>query len=132
VRHSDTRDLTAAEAFFRSAWTVTGVTPYRITTDGHDTYPRAIRTVFREQVTHRTNRDLNHHLEQDHRGIKPRSRPMSGFTHGTTAAHFCHVFEEVRAFLCPQSHRNQLLSLAQRRGIHQARFAQLMELMATA
>ncbi len=38
VRLSDTRDLAAAEAFFRSAWTVTGVTPDRITTDGHDAY----------------------------------------------------------------------------------------------
>jgi putative transposase len=27
VRPSDARDLTAAEAFFRSAWIVTGVTP---------------------------------------------------------------------------------------------------------
>jgi putative transposase len=27
VRLSDTRDLAAAEAFFRSAWTATGVTP---------------------------------------------------------------------------------------------------------
>ena len=31
VRLSDTRDLAAAEAFFRSAWTVTGVTPDRVT-----------------------------------------------------------------------------------------------------
>jgi putative transposase len=45
VRLSDTRDLAAAEAFFRSAWTVTGVMPDRITTDGHDAYPRAIRCV---------------------------------------------------------------------------------------
>jgi putative transposase len=36
ARLSDTRDLAAAEAFFRSAWTVTGVTPDRMTTDGHD------------------------------------------------------------------------------------------------
>jgi putative transposase len=63
---SDTRDLAAAEAFFRSAWTVTGVAPDRITTDGHDAYPRAIRTVFGDHVTHRTNRYLNNHLEQDH------------------------------------------------------------------
>jgi putative transposase len=59
VRLSGTRDLAAAETFFRSAWTVTGVTPERITTDGHDTYPRAIRNVFGAQVTHRTNRYLN-------------------------------------------------------------------------
>jgi putative transposase len=42
ARLSGTRDLAAAEAFFRSAWTVTGVTPDRIGTDGRDAYPRAI------------------------------------------------------------------------------------------
>jgi putative transposase len=73
VRLSHTRDLAAAEAFFRSAWTASGVTPDRITSDGHDAYPRTIRTVFGEQVIHRTNRYLNNHLEQDHRGIKQRS-----------------------------------------------------------
>jgi DDE domain len=62
ARLSDTRDLAAAEAFFRSAWTVTGVTPDRITTDGHDAYPRAIRNVFGERVTHRTNRYLNNYV----------------------------------------------------------------------
>jgi putative transposase len=96
VRLSDTRDLTAAEAFFRSAWTVTGVTPERITTDGHDAYPRAIRNVFGDQVAHRTNHYLNNGLEQDHRGIKQRYRPMGGFKHSTTAARFCLVFDEVR------------------------------------
>jgi putative transposase len=132
VRLSATRDLAAAEAFFRAAWTSTGVTPHRITTDGHDAYPRAIRTVFGEEVTHRTNRYLNNHLEQDHRGIKQRYRPMCGFKRDTTAARFCRLFDEVRAFLRPQSHRNQPLSLKQRRATHQERFAQLMSLTATA
>jgi putative transposase len=107
VRLSDTRDLAAAEAFFHSAWTVTGVTPDRITTDGHDTYPRAIRNVFGDRVTHRTNRYLNNHLEQDHRGIKQRSRPMGGFKTFGTAARFCRLFDEIRAFCRPQSHHNQ-------------------------
>jgi putative transposase len=132
VRLSDTRDLTAAETFFRSAWTVTGVTPEHITTDGHDAYPRAIRRVFGDQVSHRTNRYLNNHLEQDHRGIKQRYRSMGGFKADTTAVHFCGLFDKVRSFLRPQSCRNQPLSLAQRRDIHQARFTQLMRLMAAA
>jgi putative transposase len=132
VRLSDTRDLTAAEAFFRSAWTVTGVIPDRITTDGHDAYPRAIRQVFGNRVVHRTNRYLNNHLEQDHRGIKQRYRPMGGFKQGHTAACFCRAFDEVRAFLRPQSQRNQPLSLAQRRDIHRDRFGQLMEILVAA
>jgi putative transposase len=41
ARLSDTRGLGAAEAFFRSAWTVTGMAPGRITTDGHDAINRS-------------------------------------------------------------------------------------------
>jgi transposase-like protein len=126
VRLSDTRDLAAAEAFFRSAWTVTGMVPERITTDGHDAYPRAIRNVFGEEVTHRTNRYLNNHLEQDHRGIKQRYRPTGGLRAFATAARFRRVFDEVRAFLRPQSYHNQHLSLTERRRIHRDRSAQLI------
>jgi transposase-like protein len=132
VRLSETRDLAAAEAFFRSAWTVTGVTPDRITTDGHDAYARAIRHVFGDHVIHRTNRYLNNHLEQDHRGVKQRYRPMCGLKMFAAAARFCRVFDEIRAFLRPQLHRNQLLTLEQRRRIHRERFAQVMEMIATA
>jgi putative transposase len=71
-----------------------------------------------------------HPLEQDHRGIKQRYRPMGGFKHGRTTARFCRAFDEVRAFLRPQSRRNQPLSLAQRRDIYQDRFGQLMEMLA--
>jgi putative transposase len=76
VRLSDTRDLAAAAAFFRSAWAVTGMIPDRIITDGHHAYPRAIRNVLGKRVLHWRNRYLNNHLEQDHRGIKRRYRPI--------------------------------------------------------
>jgi putative transposase len=132
VRLSATRDLAAAEAFFRSAWTVTGVTPDRITTDGHGAYPRAIRNVFGERVIHRTNRYLNNHLEQDHRGIKQRYRPTGGLRTLRTAAQFCRAFDELRAVLRPQSCHNQRLSLAQRRAIHQSRLTQVIGMLAAA
>jgi putative transposase len=54
VRLSETRDMAAAVAFFHSAETVTGITPARVTTDRHDSYPRAIRTELGEGVRHRT------------------------------------------------------------------------------
>jgi hypothetical protein len=44
VMLSEHRNLAAAKGFFRSAKAVTGVIPDRVTTDGHDAYPRAIRT----------------------------------------------------------------------------------------
>jgi putative transposase len=132
VRLNNTCDLAAAEAFFRSAWTVIGVTPDRITTDGHDAYPYAIRYVFGERVMHRTSRPLNHHLEQDHRGIKERYRPRCGFKTFNSATHFCEAFDEVRGFLRPQAHRNQCLTFQQRRIIHRARCAHLIGIIAAA
>ena len=51
--------MAAAKVFFRSAKAVTGVTPARVTTDGHDSYPRAIRTELDAGVKHRTNQYLN-------------------------------------------------------------------------
>ena len=79
VLFSERRDMAAAKAFFRSARTVTGIAPDRVTTDGHDSYPRAIRTELGKGVRHRTSRHLNNRLEQDHRGLKGRYRPMLSF-----------------------------------------------------
>src|ERR1700727_1014001 len=78
VRLSETRDMQAAKAFFRSAKAVTGVAPGGVTTDGHDSYPRAISTESNEAVQHRTNQYLTNRIEQDHRGINGQYRPMRG------------------------------------------------------
>src|SRR3954464_359233 len=51
---SEHRDMAAAQAFFRSAKAVTGVTPDQVTTDGHGSYPRAIRSTLGGQVGPRT------------------------------------------------------------------------------
>ena len=53
VMFSEHRDMTAAKAFFESAKVVTGITPDRVTTDGHDSYPRAIRATLGAGVRHR-------------------------------------------------------------------------------
>jgi transposase-like protein len=62
--------MAAARGFFRQAVATVGQLPERVTTDGHDADPRAIRETLGERVTHRTSRYLNNRLEQDHRGIK--------------------------------------------------------------
>jgi len=85
VLFSEHRDMEAAQAFFRSAKAVTGVTPDRVTTDGHDSYPRAIRTELGKGVRHRTSRYLNNRLEQDHRAVKGRRRCMRGFNNVASA-----------------------------------------------
>src|SRR3954467_6679699 len=50
---------------------------------------------------HRTSRYLNNRVEQDHRGIKGRYRPMRGFKCVRSAARFCRVYDELRNFLRP-------------------------------
>jgi putative transposase len=107
VRFSETRDMKAAKAFFRSAKTVTGITPARVTTDGHDSYPRAIRTELDDGVKHRTNQYLNNRIEQDHRGVKGRYRPMRGFKSPVSASRFCRGFDELRNHLYPRSRRSK-------------------------
>ncbi len=50
-----------------------------MTTDGHDSYPRAIRETPGPDVQHGASWYLNNRIEQDHRGIKQRDSPMRGF-----------------------------------------------------
>jgi len=66
------RDMEAAKRFFTQAREVVGHRPTRVTTDGHDAYPRAIRRILGRKVEHRTNKYLNNRMEQDHRGVKQR------------------------------------------------------------
>jgi putative transposase len=107
VMFSEHRDMTAAKAFFQSAKTVTDVNPDRVTTDGHDSYPRAIRTKLGEGMKHRTSRYLNNRLEQDHRGIKGRYQRMRGFKCPRSADRFCRGYDELRNLLRPRSRPHQ-------------------------
>ena len=112
---SEHRDMAAAKAFFESAKMVTSITPDRVTTDGHDTYPRAIREVLGADVRHRDSQYLNNRLEQDHRGIKGRYGPMRGFKCPRSAGEFCRAYEELRNFLRSRSQTNQQVSADYRR-----------------
>jgi putative transposase len=95
VMFSEHRDMAAAKAFSESAKMVTGITPDRVTTDGHDSYPRAIRMVLGTGVQHRDSQYLNNRLEQDHRGVKGRYGPMRGFKCPRSAAEFCRTSQQV-------------------------------------
>jgi putative transposase len=123
VMLSEHRDLAAAKAFFRSSKAVIGVTPDRVTTDGHDAYPRAIRTELGKHVLHRTNTYLNNRLEQDHRGIKGRCRPMLGFKNTISATRFCRCYDELRNYLRSRSRMCQYVSASARRFHHMHRTA---------
>ena len=132
VMLSARRDLAAAKAFFRSARTVTGVVPDRVTSDGHDAYPTAIRSELGEVVRHRTNVYLNNRLEQDHRGIKDRYRPMRGFKSIPSARRFCCAFDEVRGFLRVRAVHRQHVPADRRRLRHLRRAVTVLAILQAA
>ena len=103
---------------FRSAKAATGVTPERVTTDGDGSYPRAIRTVLGRRVVHRTSAYKNNGLEQDHRGVKGRTRCMRGFKSFASAERFCRGYDELRDFLRPRTRHNQPVPAHRRRLLH--------------
>ncbi len=128
---SEKRDLEAAKRFFTQAVAVVGHAPERVTTDGHDSYPRAIRERLGNNVLHRTNKYLNNRLEQDHRGIKQRDSPMQRFGSFESASRFCRAFDEQRDFFCSRTTMGETVPLAQQRHLFQERFALLQSLLLT-
>jgi putative transposase len=93
------RDTGAAKRVFTQARAVVGHVPVKVTTDGHDAYPRAIREVLGPQVRHRTSRYMNNRLEHDRWGIKQRSYSMRGFGPFGAAARFWTAHDELRDHL---------------------------------
>jgi putative transposase len=69
---SQKRDMDAAQRFFQQALETVGHAPSQVTTDGHVSYPRAIRETLGGEVLHQWSHSLNNIVEQDHRGIKQR------------------------------------------------------------
>jgi putative transposase len=129
---SEKRNMEAAKRFFQQAREAVGHAPERVTTDGHDSYPRAIRETLGSDVLHRTNTYLNNRLEQDHRGIKQRYYPMRGFGSFASASCFCRTFDEVRQFLRVRTTMKQQVSLVQQRDLFRQRLEALKVLMLVA
>jgi putative transposase len=118
---SEKRDMDAAQRFFKQAVETVGHVPEQVTTDGHGSYPRAIRETLGGDILHQCNHYLNNVIEQDHRGIKQRYYPMRGFGSFTSAARFCRTFDEVRQFFRFRTTIGQSVSLAQQRDLFRER-----------
>jgi putative transposase len=99
---SPTRDLAAAKAFFKQAIETVGHKPERVTTDGYDAYPRAVRRTMGRQVVHRTSQYL-----------KQRYYPLRGFAAFASAARFCAAFDELRQYFRVRSTSQQPRPLPQ-------------------
>jgi putative transposase len=89
-----------------------------VTTDGHGSYPRAIRSTLGRRVVHRTSAYKNNRLEQDHRGVKGRIQCMRGFKSFGSAERFCRSHDELRNFLRPRTRHNQPITAGRRRLLH--------------
>src|ERR1700731_1575101 len=129
---SEKRDMEAAKRFFRQAVDVVGHIPDQVTTDGHSSYPRAIRETMGSDVLHRKNKYLNNRLEQDHRGIKQRYYPMHGFGTFEATARFCCAFDELRNYLRPRHTMGEPISLPEQRRVFLQKLAALKVLVQSA
>jgi putative transposase len=132
VRLSATRDLAVARAFFRSARMLSKRSPIRVTSDCHGSSPEAICPELGPPVTHQTTRYANNLLEQRHRAIKQRTRPMRRFKRFDSAARFCHAHDEVRHFLRFQPVGHRAAPLAWQRRMRHQQFTLLRAMMLAA
>jgi transposase-like protein len=90
-RLSRTRDVAVAKAFFKKAIRHEGRSPHTITLDGYAASHRAVREMrtdglLPKRTVVRSSQYLNNLIEQDHRGVKSRTRPMLGFKNFKSAA----------------------------------------------
>lgn len=132
VRLSKTRDLAAAEAFFKQAVETVGHKPTQVTSDKHASYPKVIRKQLGRKVEHRTTKYLNNPMEADHRGIKGRYKPMLGFKSFESASRFCSAYDEQRNWFRYREYRNDSLPLQRQRTLYRTRFAYLQILFKAA
>jgi transposase-like protein len=87
---SEGRDIAAAKRFLQQAIAKRGV-PQTITLDGYAASHEAVAELQKEgalslDLLVRTSRYLNNLIEQDHRRVKQRVRPMLGFNRFDHAA----------------------------------------------
>jgi len=75
---SKTRDMEAAKRFFAYALQTVGQAPEKVTTDGHDSYPRAVRETLGPNVCHGASRSMNNRIEQDHGASSSAPIPCAG------------------------------------------------------
>ena len=131
---SEHRDMQAAKRFFAQARDVVGRALEKVTTDGHDAYPCAIRKMLGRKVEHRTNRLAlikfpHYRVEQDHRGVTQRYYPMRGFGSFESARRFCSAFDEQRDYFRYRDRHNQNVSMSEQRQMFRQRFGALQYLL---
>ena len=126
------RNMDAAKCFFRHALKVVWRIPEKVTTDGHDSYPRAIRELVGKDVVHRCSRYMNNRIEQDHRGVKGRYHPMRGFGAFVAAARFCSAHDELRDHFRHRTRMDEVVPLGIQREQFRSRLGELRAMLRAA
>ena len=126
------RDKHAARRVLRRLVDVAERKPQRVTTDAHPPDRRAIRWILGRTVRHRCNQSWNNRIEQDHRAIKQRSRPMLGFGSFASAVRCCSAFDELRQYCRVRQRRGAQVPLAEQRRLFAARWRSLIAEMQAA
>jgi transposase-like protein len=89
-RLSRIRDLARAKAFFKKAIRHEGRSPHTITLDGYAASDRAVREMRADGLLPKRtvvrSKYLNNLIEQNHRGVRSKTRPMPGFESFESAA----------------------------------------------
>ena len=67
----------------------------RVFTDGHSSYPRAIKEELGAEVKDEVIPCLGNPIEQSHQGIKQRHYPTLGFGAFESAKRFCQAYDQV-------------------------------------
>ncbi len=126
MRLSKTRDMEAAKRFFEKALSSAGEPPEKVTSDGHDSYPRAIEETLGEEVEHRTSRYMNNIVEQDHSGIKGRYKTIRCFKSFDAASRFGDAYDGLRDNLRLRSRPYETLPLPEQRSLYLMRSQSLL------
>ena len=131
-RDMDARVPACGCRFFARSLEVVGHAPARVTTDGHDAYPRAIREILGEGVIHPCSEYMNNRIEQGHRGIKGRYGPMCGFGSFASAARFCTAHDELREYFRHRTRMHGVVPPRVRREQFRARFSGMRVMLGAA
>ena len=126
------RDKHAARRVLRRLVDVAERKPQRVTTDAHPPDRRAIRWILGRTVRHRCNQSWTNRIEQDHRAVKQRSRPMLGFGSFASAVRCCSAFDELRQYCRVRQRRGAQVPLAEQRRLFAARWRSLIAEMQAA
>ena len=108
--------MEAAKAFFQQTQDVADAPPERVFTDGHTSYPRAIKEELSAEVEHEVIPCLGNPIEPSHRGIKQRYYPTLGLALLSRPNASLKPMRRVHQFFRPRQRMAEYVSLSDRRG----------------